>query len=263
MSYVDINNIKKLRKLTGVGILECKKSLIKSKGNIKIAIDLMRKYGKKISIQKIYNKTSNGIILIKQSEKKKKIIMLEIKCETDFVEKNIEFKLFGKKIINFIINKNIYNINLINNKFKFERELLISKFCENIKIKRFSYLKGENTGFYLHRSHIGVIVSSTNGKKNFLNKIAMHIAACKPKYLNSKDIPNNLINHEKNIQMKIAINSGKTNKISKKIVIGRINKFINEITLNNQEFIIDNKKKIYQILLLNKIKINNFILFEI
>ncbi|MGK2897013.1 MAG: translation elongation factor Ts [Candidatus Makana argininalis] len=263
MNNITINDIKKLRKLTGIGILECKNSLIKTKGNIKLAINLMRTYGKKISIKKTNNKTSYGIILIKKSEKKKILVMLEIKCETDFVSKNIKFKSFGKEIINYVLNKNIYDINLINIKFKLKREYLISKICENIKIEKLSYLKGESTGFYLHRSRIGVIISSTKFKTNFLNKIAMHIVACKPKYINSIDIPKNLLNDEQNIQMEIAITSGKTYKISKKIVTGRMNKFIQEITLNNQEFIIDNKKTINQILSLNKTKINNFILFEI
>ncbi|MFI4847357.1 MAG: translation elongation factor Ts [Candidatus Makana argininalis] len=263
MNNITIDNIKHLRKLTGMSILECKKSLIKSDGNIKIAIDLMRKYGKKISIKKTYNKTSNGLILIKQSKNKKLVVMLEIKCETDFVSKNITFQLFGKKIINYILNKNIYNIDLINIKFKYQLEDLISKICENIKIEKISYLKGERTGFYLHRSNIGVIISSTKFKQNLLNKIAMHIVAFKPKYINLLDIPQNLINHEKNIQMEIAVNSGKTHKISKKIVIGRMKKFIKEITLNKQEFIIDNKKKISQILSLNKTKINNFIMFSL
>ncbi|MFI4846857.1 MAG: translation elongation factor Ts [Candidatus Makana argininalis] len=263
MNNINIDDIKKLRKLTGIGILECKKSLIKSKGNIKLAIDIIRKYGTKISILKTNNTISNGIILIQKSEKKKIIIMLEIKCETDFVSKNIKFKLFGKKILNYILNKNIYDINLINIKFKSKLEYLVSKICENIKITRLSYLKGENLGFYLHRSRIGVIISSIKCKESILNKIAMHIAAYKPKYINTIDISNNLLNHEKNIQMEIAINSGKTYKISKKIVVGRMDKFIQEITLNNQEFIIDNKKTINQILSLNKTKINNFILFEI
>ncbi|MFI4853250.1 MAG: translation elongation factor Ts [Candidatus Makana argininalis] len=262
MNNILINNIKKLRKLTGISILECKKSLLESKGDIKLAINLMRKYGKKILIKKNNNDTSNGIILIKKSINNI-IIMLKIKCETDFVSKNNKFKLFGKEILNYVLNKNIYDINIIKNKFKLKRENLISQVCENIKIKKLSYLKGESIGFYLHRSRIGVIVSSTKCKDNFLNKIAMHIAAFKPKYINLIDIPNTLLHNEKKIEMEIAINSGKTNKISKKIVIGKINKFIKEIALNNQEFIMDNKKQINQILKLKKTKINNFIIFEI
>ncbi|AZP36171.1 Elongation factor Ts [Candidatus Annandia adelgestsuga] len=258
---LNINLIKELRNKTNAKIIDCKKALIKSNGDIQKAIYIMRKEGLINIYKKLTNKTINGLILIKL--KKKLGIMIEINCETDFVSKNNLFIKFCKKVINTIFEKNIYDINIIKKKFKKNVERLIYTFGENIRINRLGVLKDDYVDFYLHDKRIGVLVSSYNIPKLILKNIAMHIAASKPEYINIKDIPLNVINNEKKIQLEI-LNKSKKNKIFfEKIIKGRIKKFISNIVLLEQDFIFETSKKVKEILKDYNSVIKNFIRFEL
>lgn len=260
---IKLSLIKKLREITQVGLLDCKSALISSKGNIKLAIENIRKSGKKVSMNKSIYDTKEGIIIIHMI-KNKILLMLEINCQTDFVAKTSILNNFGKKIISYMINYNEYDINNIKLKFEEEKKDLIFKLGENININRLGYIKGKELGYYLHNNmKIGVIVSVRNMDQNLTKKIAMHIAASKPEYINSKDISEEKINKEKEIQLEIATKINRNKEIVTKIVQGRIEKFMNKISLVNQKFIFDAKKTIKEILKKENSKIISFIRFEI
>lgn len=256
-----IKLIKELRNKTNAKIIDCKEALIKSKGNIEEAIDIMKKEGKINLYKKLKNKAINGIILIKSNKNLE--VIIEINCETDFVSKNIIFIKFCEKVINTIIKKNIYDINILKNEFKNDIEKLIYTFGENIIINRLGVLKDSYMDYYLHDKKIGVLVSSYNAPKNILKNIAMHIAASNPKYINVKDVPLDVINKEKKIQLEILIKNKKNKIFFERIIKGKIKKFISNIVLSEQNFIFETSKKVKKVLSEYNILIKNFIRFEL
>lgn len=263
---IDINSnlIKELRKRTSIGILECKQALIKANGNLELAIDNMRKSGLKTAIKKSGHTTSSGLIAIEIASNRQYGIMVEINCETDFVAKDSTFQEFVKTVIITGLNEKISDINILQTRFAEKRANLIAKVGENINIRRFIVLTGNFLGCYVHRSKIGVIVvTSGSVTEDLMKHISMHIAAKNPKYITIDDVPKDVMIHENHIQMDIAMRSGKSYKISEKISEGRMKKFINDIVLTQQNFIMDINKTVEQLLIEYHVKINNFARFEL
>lgn len=259
---IEISLIQRLRNITGSGLIECKNALIDAQGNIDLAILNMRKSGIVKAIKKYKNITTNGIIAT--GIKENIATILELNCQTDFLSENIEFKHFSKKIISNILELKNTDIHVINKKFEIKKNILISKFSENINIRRVAILKGEQLGYYLHNNmKIGVIISTKNMKKDLIKKIAMHIAASKPEYLNVENIPDEKILYEKQIQLEIAKKYKKNSFISEKIVEGKIKKFIHSISLINQIFIFDTQKTIKKILDETNSQVVSFVRFEL
>ncbi|CUX95788.1 Elongation factor Ts [Candidatus Gullanella endobia] len=255
--------VKELRGRTGAGIMECKKALIEAKSDLELAIDNMRKFGQVKAIKKANRITAEGIVSIKIAQNKKYGIITELNCETDFVANNSDFKAFSDEIITTALNKHIINIETLRSKFEEQRAALVAKIGENINIRRLGFLTGDMIGSYLHGMRIGVIVSTTNTENELIKHIAMHIAARKPEYINKNDVPADVIAREHKIQLDIAMLSGKSREIAEKIVEGRMNKFINEISLIGQQFIMDPSNTIGHILEKQNAKIKNFIRFEV
>ncbi|XBC38382.1 MAG: translation elongation factor Ts [Buchnera aphidicola (Floraphis choui)] len=254
--------IKKLRIKTGAGVIDCKKALIKTQGDIEKSIDFLRKLGRIKAEKKQLFSATNGAIFIDYNSKCAAI--LELNCETDFVSKENSFISFGRDIINYVITSGIHNNALLQKIFEEKRIDLVSKVNENIVIRRIATLNGNNIGNYLHHNRIGVLVQSTSyDNKKLIKNIAMHIAASKPEYLRSDLIPNYVIEREYKIQLELAMKSKKPESIVEKIVKGRMIKFSNEKTLFGQTFILDPKKTVGDIIIENNIEINSFIRFEL
>ncbi|CAL4320589.1 Elongation factor Ts [Buchnera aphidicola (Thelaxes suberi)] len=257
--------IKELRKKTGVGILQCKKALLFNKGDIEKSIDYLRIQGISKS-QKINSRsTLEGIVLIKKKNSCSTI--LEINCETDFVSRNEEFNIFSNDVINFIIDNKISDIKKVQDFFETKRINLVSKFGENIIIQRCYTMENLNTVFYLHNFRIGVIVAVTNNSyianKKFIKNIAMHIAASNPKYISVSDIPPAVINREYDIQFQLTKKLNKNTVQESHIIKGKMDKFINEISLVNQPFIFNTSKTVKEVLEEKNIKILSFIRYEL
>lgn len=250
--------IKKLREITGMSVNKCRIAIDESNGNIDLAIKNL--YGK---IKRFEDKTvflNEGIVIAKLSEKKNIGVILELNCETDFSAKNNQFQDLGEEIALFALNSNQINKNFLNEKFKEKILILRSKLGENININKIKKIKGEKLEFYLHRKKIGVIVSSDKyAKEDLLKKIAMHIAASNPKYIDIKDIPLKVINEKKEEYLKIAQQYNKDKIIINKIVEGKIRKFSENISLLYQKSIFNNKENIKQFLKRENFKIYNFI----
>lgn len=253
--------IKELRSRTGAGFMECKRALIEENGDIELSIDNLRKSGQAQAEKKIHNVTNQGLIFAKVQNKIG--VMLELTCETDFVAKDNLFSTLGKEIILTALSKKIENIYDIKNIFQIKKTELISKVGENIKINRFSFIKGSNITSYIHGGRIGVLVSSSSSDKELLKKIAMHIAASKPEYLSPDDISDSVFQREYKIQLELAKKQNKSSSILKKIVQGRMNKFINSISLTGQNFIMDTTKTVGALLNENNTCIISFNRFQI
>lgn len=257
--------IKELRERTGAGIMECKKALIAANGDIELAVDNMRRFGQSKAAKKAVRLAKEGIILIKISNSAKYGVIVELNCETDFVANNVDFKYFGYEVISLAMDEHIYNIENLKNICEEKRSILVNKIGENIQIRRIGFMEGDFVSYYLHGTRIGVIVSAKvkDEDKELIKHVAMHIAASNPIYINAKDVPVDIVSRERKIQLDIAMQSNKQHTIVEKIVEGRMSKFIDEISLNNQYFILDQSKKVGKILYEKNAIINNFIRFEV
>ncbi|WP_168893888.1 translation elongation factor Ts [Enterobacteriaceae endosymbiont of Donacia cincticornis] len=259
---ININKIKELRNITGISIIKCKKALKATKGNIQNAISYIREHFEIESIKKENCETKEGLIF--DYITKDFGILLEINCQTDFVAKSMHFINFGHEILKYVIKNNQKNINIIKEIFNHKRIELISLLKENIFIHHLEYIKGEFIGEYIHHNkHLGIIIKSNINNRSLMKKISMHIAMLRPKYIQEKNIPSIIIKKEYELQKNIAIKENKPKIIIKKIIEGRIKKFINNVTLYNQKFLLNNNKTVFDILSENKMKILNFLCLEI
>ncbi|WP_343154459.1 translation elongation factor Ts [Buchnera aphidicola (Aphis aurantii)] len=253
--------VKQLRLRTGVGFMECKQALIEENGDIELSIDNLRKSGKVKALKKSHNTTNQGLIFLKIQNNIG--AMIELNCQTDFVAKDDLFISLGNEIVLTALSQKIKNIYEIKKFFETKMTDLIIKFGENIKINRFSTIEGNNIYSYIHSGRIGVLVSASNLNENVLKNIAMHIAASKPEFIYPSEVSKSVFEREYNIQMQLVKSYNKPDSIIKKIVDGRMNKFVNNISLIGQNFVIDPNKTVGQVLTENHGSIESFIRFEI
>ena len=284
MSNQDLlNNIKKLRELTGVGFKDCKIALDETKGDINKSIEFLRKKGIAKASKKMSRTASEGLALV--NEKQGKVAIIEINSETDFVAKNQDFINFCKELseINFNVEGDITKLNeqKMQNGISVKDNLvnLIAKIGEKITIRRTNFFDNDNgkNFFYVHSAlekGIGKIISIvkldgvTKDKNDKVGtKIAMHIAASNPLALDKKDIDQEIIDKELEIIKAEIINSGKPSELAEKISKGKISKFLDDNSLLNQVWIMDPKKKVSEILKENSLdkplKILKFVRYKV
>ncbi|MGL9773637.1 MAG: translation elongation factor Ts [Sodalis sp. (in: enterobacteria)] len=255
--------VKELRERTGAGMMKCKKALVEAQGDIELAIDNMRKSGQAKAAKKAGRVAAEGVTLTKIAQDGKYGVIIELNCETDFVAKDGGFKAFGDEVINAALNERITDVEALKAKFEEQRIALIAKIGENINIRRLGVLEGDVLGSYLHSARIGVMVSAAGADEELVKQVAMHIAASKPEYVNADDIPADVVAREHQIQLDIAMQSGKPHEIAEKMVEGRMRKFTGEISLTGQHFVMDPSKTVDQLLGEHGAKINSFIRFEV
>lgn len=255
--------VKELRERTGAGMMECKKALVEAQGDIELAIDNMRKSGQAKAAKKAGRVAAEGVILTKIAQGGKYGVIIELNCETDFVAKDGGFKAFGDEVITTALNERIADVEALKAKFEEKRTALVAKIGENINIRRLGVLEGDVLGSYLHGARIGVMVSAAGADEELLKHIAMHIAASKPEYVNADNVPVDVVAREHQIQLDIAMQSGKPREIAEKMVEGRMRKFTGEISLTGQHFVMDPSKTVGQLLGEHGAKVNNFIRFEV
>ena len=278
-----LDNIKKLREMTGVGFKDCKVALEETKGDLEKSVEFLRKKGIAKASKKMSRTASEGLVLVKSFDDKASII--EINSETDFVAKNNDFISFCKELseINFLSKGNIEKLN--NSKMKNNLLVkdnlvnLIAKIGEKITIRRTKFFDN-NTGtnfFYVHseiEKNIGKIISMVKidgiikGKNEDIgSKIAMHIAASNPLSIEKDGIEKTIIEKELEIIKAEITNSGKAQELVDKISKGKIEKFLNDNSLLNQIWIMDPKKKVSDILKENslekELKVLDFAKFKV
>ena len=260
--------VKELRERTGAGMMDCKKALSDTKGDIEAAIEVMRKSGAAKAAKKAGRIAAEGIISIKQNESD--LVVLEVNCETDFVTKDENFLSFVETIIEAIINHDIDDVNDLH-KFNIGNQTieemcqqLIAKIGEKITIRRFEKRVFKNqVGLYLHGTRIGVVAEIEGGNEELAKDIAMHIAASKPLYIDENNVASEVLDKEREIYIAQAQESGKPAEIIEKMVEGRIKKYIKEITLLGQPFVKDPEQSIEKILKSAEAKVVSFIRYEV
>ena len=284
MSNKDLlDNIKKLREMTGVGFKDCKLALDETKGDIEKSIEFLRKKGIAKASKKMSRTASEGLALVK--EEKGQISIIEVNSETDFVAKNQDFINFCKELseINFINKGDLNKINgtKMNNGVLVKDNLvnLIAKIGEKIIIRRADFFDNSNgTNFsYVHSAiekGLGKIISvakiqgiSKGKNEDIGTKVAMHIAASNPLAVDSANISKTIVNKELEIIKAEITNSGKPADMAEKISKGKITKFLNDNSLLNQVWIMDPKKKVRDVIKENsldqELKIIDFIRYKV
>ncbi len=241
-------DIKKLREMTGAGMLDCKQALAASDGDMEKAIEWLRKKGLGADAKKADKVAAEGVIAIKTEGNK--AIMLEINSQTDFVAKNEKFQNFVKEVLEHAMANDFNSVeeileSTINGEpFKEYLAMQIATIGENIVVRRYAKVVSQGSlGTYVHANgKVGVIVAANkDGLENELKNIAMHAAAMRPSYINPDAVPQEVIEKEKEIAKEQLLKEGKPEHILDKILPGKIKKFMQDNTLSEQKFVMDDK----------------------
>lgn len=236
--------VKELRERTDCGMMECKKALVETNGDIDAAIDLMRKNGQAKADKKASRAAAEGMLLVRQEGTT--AIIVEVNCETDFVTKNEDYLSFANEVADLIISNKPASIELVGSlpmrgkTVDGVRNDLISKIGENISVRRMALIESDNIlGVYTHGIRIASIVELKGSDIELAKDIAMHVAASKPICLDSSEVPVELLDKEREIYSAQASESGKPADIVAKMVEGRMRKYLEEVTLLGQNFVKD------------------------
>ena len=264
--------VKELRERTGSGMMECKKALVEANGDMELAIENMRKAGLAKADKKSGRIAAEGVIGAKVSDDAKTVVMVDVNCETDFVAKGDDFVAFVSDVTNALLATDVENDEQLQalvlasgSTIDETRRALISKLGENITVRRFVKYTATDGGqaAYLHGSKIGVIVELAKNDSVLGKDIAMHVAAAKPEFVSEDQVSAELIAKEKEIFSAQALESGKPAEIVEKMVGGRINEFLAEITLLGQPFIKDDSLTVGKLLANNGNAVIRFARFEV
>ena len=266
--------VKELRERTGAGMMECKKALVETDGDIEAAIENMRKSGQAKAAKKAGRVAAEGVIIVKQSDDGKSGCMVEVNCETDFVAKDDNFSSFAEAVADRVLASDAADVEALmgqplhdgeDTTIEEARQALISKIGENMGVRRFSRFASENgvLGSYRHGVRIGVVVDCANGDAELGRDIAMHIAATNPVCVDADQVPEDLLAKEREIIEAQSKDSGKPAEIIEKMVNGRINKYLKEITLVGQPFVKDPDTTVGKLLDKAGAKVVSFTRFEV
>jgi elongation factor Ts len=259
--------VKELRERTAAGMLDCKNALVEAEGDIELAIENMRKNGQAKAAKKAGRIAAEGVILTKVANGV--ATMMEVNSETDFVARDDGFIKFGQQLIEVASANKINDMDTLNNtevdgvKISELRDNLVAKIGENISPRRVITVEGDNLGAYVHSARIGVIAVLKGGDEELAKDIAMHVAASSPQFVKPEDVPAEVVAKEKEIQLDIALQSGKPPEIAEKMVSGRMKKFTGEISLTGQPFIKDPSILVADLLKSKGADVINFVRFEV
>ncbi|EOX4972541.1 translation elongation factor Ts [Vibrio alginolyticus] len=259
MATVTAALVKELRERTGAGMMECKKALVEANADIELAIENMRKSGAAKAAKKAGNVAAEGAIIIK--EENGVAVLLEVNCQTDFVAKDGNFTAFAEEVAAAALASKA-SVEELQAQFEDARVALVAKIGENITIRRVEYVQGTTIASYRHGEKIGVVVAG-EGDAETLKHVAMHVAASKPEFVNPEDVPADVVEKEKAVQVEIAMNEGKPAEIAEKMVVGRMKKFTGEISLTGQAFIMEPKKTVGEMLKEKGASVSTFVRLEV
>jgi elongation factor Ts len=265
--------VKELRERTGSGMMECKKALVASNGDIEVAVEEMRKSGLAKADKKSDRIAAEGIIVIETSTDGKNAVMIEVNSETDFVTKSEDFMAFVNALAPVVLAAKpadlealmALSFNDAGDSVEVVRQALVAKIGENIKVRRFELMASPEgvIGSYRHGDRIGTMVSLTGGDETVAKDIAMHVAASRPQAISAADLPAELLEKERDIVATQAKDSGKPEAIFEKMVEGRMKKFVNEISLMGQAFVKDPDVTVEQLVKKADATVNEFAFFEV
>ena len=264
MAEITAGLVKELREMTGLGMMECKKALSETAGDLQKAVELLRiKSGAKAD-KAAGRIAAEGVIGAYLSSDARLGALVEVNCETDFVAKNEDFLAFANGLAQLVAMEDpsdlgaLASLALNGTTVEDKRQSLVQKIGENISVRRFERVQAASRlALYLHGAKIGVIVDC-EGPEEVGKDLAMHIAFAKPRYLATSDVPSDLVARERDIVAARAKQSGKPPEIAARMVEGGVNKFLGEITLLGQAFVKDDKQSVEKMLSSKKAKVHSY-----
>ena len=266
--------VKELRERTGAGMMECKKALVETDGDIDAAIENMRKSGQAKAAKKAGRIAAEGVIVLSFSDDSSKASMVEVNCETDFVGKDDNFTSFADAVADKVLASDATDVETLLEQPLHEgeettvnqaREALVSKLGENMNVRRFARFAASSGQLvsYRHGVRIGVVLELEGGDEELGKDLAMHIAATNPICLSEEEMPQDLLDKEREIVTAQASESGKPENIVEKMVEGRMRKFLADNTLLGQAFVKDPDTTVSKLLKSRNAKLIQFKRFEV
>jgi elongation factor Ts len=241
---VTASMVKELRERTGAGMMECKKALVETNGDLDAAIEYLRKSGLSQVDKKASRVAAEGQIILVSNDNNTEAVMVEVNSETDFVAKDENFLAFAKAVASNALATAATDVAALmvsifdGSSLELARQALVSKIGENIQVRRLARMAtSNNIGAYVHGGRIGVLVEIEGGDTELARDIAMHIAAMNPEYVDADDVPADVLEKEKQFLISQAADSGKPADIIEKMVSGRMRKHLAGITLLGQAFV--------------------------
>jgi len=261
--------VKELRERTGLGMMECKKALVETEGDIELAIENLRKSGQAKAAKKAGRTAAEGAVLV--SVEGGVGVMVEINSETDFVARDDNFLGFGQKVVACIARTGeadvtkLAELPIVEGEGSVEeaRQALVQKIGENIQVRRAKIIEAPVTGSYVHNGKIGVIVGLEGGSEELAKDVAMHVAATNPMVVKPEEVSEEVQQKEKEIFAAQARESGKPEEIIEKMIVGRMKKFLAEISLVEQPFVKDPDVKVGALVKKSEADITTFVRFEV
>lgn len=265
--------VKELRERTGAGMMDCKKALGETDGDLEAAVQLLRTSGAAKADKKAGRVAAEGVVSIYVSDDNKLGVIVEVNSETDFVAKGDEFQGFATAVAATVASQNPTDVDALN-AMQLEngetvdeaRRNLIAKLGENMTVRRFERIEAQGdatVSSYQHGLKIGVIMASSGGRDDLGRDLAMHIAASRPVCISTSDVPEDVVAKEKEVFMAQAAESGKPPEIIEKMITGRINKFLNEVALEGQAYVKDPDQKVGKLLKSENASVQEFARIEV
>ena len=257
--------VKELRERTGAGMMECKKALVETDGDLEGAVESLRKSGLAQADKKAGRVAAEGKIALAVTEDGREAVMVEINCETDFVAKDDSFVAFTEAVAQNALAANPADVDALlqtsidGATVEEARQALVSKIGENIQVRRFVRASSDGMlGAYVHGGRIGVLVDLSGGDLELARDLAMHVAAMNPEFVSADDVPADVMAREKDILIAQAEGSGKPPEIVEKMVQGRLRKHLSGITLLGQPFVKDGDVTVEKLLQQHGASVNGF-----
>jgi len=262
--------VKELRERTGAGMMECKKALVETQGDLDLAADFLRKAGAARADKKASRVAAEGRVAIRSDEQAGRHVLLEVNSETDFVAKDDNFRAFVERVADVVLRQRPANVDALLRTTVDGRTVedlrleLVTKVGENISVRRFDVVESRATvGAYLHGARIGVLVEIEGGSPTLARDLAMQVASLAPRYVTGDEVPKDILDKEREIIVAQTAEEKKPPEIVAKMVEGRVRKFVDEITLTGQVFVKDDKKRVRDVLAANKAKVKAFRRYEV
>jgi len=265
---ITADSVKQLRERTGAGMMECKKALVETKGDLDAAAELMRKTGLAKADKKAARVAAEGTVVAERGGKS--AVLVEVNCETDFVARSDEFQAFARELAKTALANSPDTLAALlassdaAGSFEDQRRALIAKIGENISVRRFVKLSAPGAlGTYIHGSRIGSLVALEGGDETLARDLAMHVAAVNPAYIDASEVPAAVLDKEREILTDQTKGEKKPPDIIAKMVEGRLRKYLAEITLMGQPFVKDPDTTVEKLVKKAGAKVVKFVRFEV
>jgi elongation factor Ts len=242
---IPAETVRQLRERTGAGMMECKKALVETKGDLDAAAELMRRQGLAKADKKAARVAAEGVVVIEKSHDGRTAAMVEINCETDFVARGQDFRTFAEAVAKCALATRPERLEALaaarladGESVEERRRALVAKIGENINVRRYALLSSpDHLGAYVHGTRIGALVAIKGGAASLAYDLAMHVSWSNPRYLSPAQVPPEVVAKEREILTSQAQSEGKPPEIVAKMVEGRLRKALNEISLTGQAFV--------------------------